>query len=139
MMKKKSNTNTSGVKGALQNIRKEVEHVKRALSTQHRASMEDSVSSSFFHGMVVAKASSSGKVTAKIRMIVATMRIQQYYSSVKEELSPLSENILTRLDRQDHIGFFKSCGPNYIRRAKELSSIFKFTSTSNSVLRLCGV
>merc|ERR1719162_786911 len=62
------------------------------------------------------------------------MRIERYYSSVKEELSPLSEDALTLLDRQDYIGFFKSCGPNYVRslrRAQELSTIFKFTSPSS--------
>merc|ERR1712161_100839 len=63
----------------------------------------------------------------------ATMSIMRYYSSVREELSPLSEDALTILDRQDYIGFFKSCGPNYVRslrRAQELSTIFKFSSSS---------
>merc|ERR1711957_477251 len=66
----------------------------------------------------------------------ATMRIERYYSSVREELSPLSEDALTLLDRQDYIGFFKSCGPNYIRsirRVQELTAIFSFTSTSADV------
>ena len=83
--------------------------------------------------MVSVKASSSGKVTVKIRIIVATLRIQQYYSSLKEGQYQLSENALTRLDRQDCIGFFKSGGPNYIRRAQEFTSIFKFTSTNTEV------
>jgi len=40
---------------------------------------------------------------------------------------------LTLLDQQDYIGFFKSCGPNYVRslrRAQELTAIFEFTSSS---------
>jgi len=40
MMKKKSNTDISGDKKALQKLRKEVERVKRALSTQQQARLE---------------------------------------------------------------------------------------------------
>merc|ERR1711981_729799 len=40
MMKKKSNIDISGDKRALQKLRKEVERVKRALSTQHQARLE---------------------------------------------------------------------------------------------------
>ena len=40
MMKKKSNTDISKDKRALQKLRKEVERVKRALSTQHQARLE---------------------------------------------------------------------------------------------------
>jgi len=100
-------------------------------------SMEGSMSASFSYwivkGEVSVSASSSGKYTSQSRMIVATMRIERYYSSVREELSPLSDDALTLLDRQDYIGFFKSCGPNYIRsirRAQELTAIFSFTSSS---------
>ena len=78
-------------------------------------------------------ASSNGKTKAKTRIIVAIMRIERYYSGVREELSMITDDALTLLDRQDYIGFFKSCGPNYvrsIRRAQELTAIFKFTSTS---------
>jgi len=103
-------------------------------------SMEGSMSASFSYwfvkGEVSVSASSSGKYTSQSRMIVATMRIERYYSSVREELSPLSDDALTLLDRQDYIGFFKSCGPNYIRsirRAQELTAIFSFTSSSAEV------
>jgi len=78
-------------------------------------------------------AKTSGKSITKTRMIVSTMRIERYYSSIREELSPMSDSALTLLDTQDYIGFFKSCGPNYvrsIRRAQELTAIFKFTSAS---------
>jgi len=108
--------------------------------TESEAAMEGSVSGSFSYFFIKGSASisakSSGKVTAKTRKLVATMRIERYYSSVREELSPLSEDALTLLDRQDYIGFFKSCGPNYIRsirRAQELTAIFSFTSTSADV------
>ena len=62
------------------------------------------------------------------------MRIERYYSSVREELSSLSDDALTLLDRQDYIGFFKSCGPNYIRsirRAQEITAIFEFNESSS--------
>jgi len=78
-------------------------------------------------------ASSSVERKSNTRMISSTMRIERYYSSVREELSSLSDDALTLLDRQDYIGFFKSCGPNYIRsirRAQELTAIFKFEEES---------
>ena len=61
------------------------------------------------------------------------MRIERFYSSLKEEVSPLSPDAATLLENQDYIGFFKSCGPNYvrgIRRAQEITAIFKFHSSS---------
>ena len=67
--------------------------------------------------------------TATINMVVSTMRIDRYYSSVKEEISPLSTSTLKLLDNEDYIGFFKSCGPAYvrsIRRSQEITAIFKF-------------
>ena len=86
--------------------------------------------------MVSTKENSSGKFTDKTRIIVAIMHIERYYASVREEISPLSDDALTRLDGQYYIGFFKSRGQNYIqsiRHAQELTVIFKFTSTSAEV------
>ena len=62
---------------------------------------------------------------------ITNMRVERYYSSVKEETSPLSTDAYTMLDKQDYVGFFQSCGPNYvrsIRRAQEVSAVFKFDS-----------
>ena len=70
---------------------------------------------------------------SSVRMVISTMRIERYYSSVRDEISPLSPAALKLLDSQDYIGFFKSCGPRYtrsIRRAQEITSIFKFEVTS---------
>ena len=67
-------------------------------------------------------------------MIISTMRIERYYSSIREELSSLTDDALTLLDRQDYNGFFKGCGPNYIRsirRAQEITSTFEFEETSS--------
>lgn len=61
------------------------------------------------------------------------MRVERFYSSIKEEVSPLNENAIRLLDRQDYIGFFTACGSNYvrsIRRAQEVTAIFIFKSTS---------
>ena len=61
------------------------------------------------------------------------MRIERYYSSVKEEASRLTDDALTLLDAEDYVGFFKACGPNYtrgIRRAQEITAVFKFSSSS---------
>merc|ERR1712166_1014589 len=100
------------------------------------ATAEASFSASIISGEASSSASVDTKSTSQMRMITASMKIQRYYSSIREELSPLSEDALTLLDTQDYIGFFKSCGPNYvrsIRRAQELTAIFSFTSSSSSM------
>ena len=61
------------------------------------------------------------------------MRIERYYASVKDEPSRLSADAEFLIENQDYIGFFKACGPNYvrgIRRAQEVSAMFKFEATS---------
>merc|ERR1711957_922831 len=105
--------------------------------TASSSEMTYSATRSFSYGKIVQKNKvdykSDSKSTSKSRTISATMSIMRYYSSVREELSPLSEDALTILDQQDYIGFFKSCGPNYVRslrRAQELTAIFSFTSSS---------
>ena len=63
------------------------------------------------------------------------MKIERYYSSVREEVSPLANDAFTLLETQDYIGFFKACGPNYVRslrRAQEVTATFKFQSSSKS-------
>ena len=51
-------------------------------------------------------------------------------------MSELSPSAKILLDKQDYIGFFKSCGPNYvrgIRRSQELTIIFTFLSPSKDI------
>jgi len=75
---------------------------------------------------------------SRTRIVVTTKRIERYYSSVREEVFPLSEDAFTLLDAHDCIGFFKSCGPNHvqsIRRTQELTVLFKFTSSSEENTR----
>jgi len=74
-----------------------------------------------------------GKIRIPTRIIVSTMRIDRYYSSLREEVSPLTTDARTLLADEDYIGFFKTCGANYvrgIRRAQELTTIFTFLSPS---------
>ena len=62
-------------------------------------------------------------------MTLSNMRIGRYYSSIRQNLSSLTNDTLNLLDRQKYIGFFKGCGPNYIRgirRAQEINAIFEF-------------
>jgi len=66
-------------------------------------------------------------------MVVATMRIERDYSSMKENVKSLSYYAKSLLTKQDYVGFFKFCGTNYvrsIRRAHEITTIFKFQSAS---------
>ena len=62
------------------------------------------------------------------------MRIERYYSSLREELSPMKEEAVGSLNNQDYVSFFKACGPTYIRsirRAQEVTAIFSFETTSD--------
>ncbi len=61
------------------------------------------------------------------------MRIERYYSSIREDRSTLVTGAITLLDNQDYAGFFKACGPNYvrgIRRAQEVVAFFSLESSS---------
>jgi len=106
-------------------------------STDYERELEGSLSSSFGYFWVKSQVDyqykSSTKVETKTHMVVATMRIERYYSSVREEASPLSDSAKEILARQDYVGFFKACGPNYvrgIRRAQEVTAIFSFKSAT---------
>jgi hypothetical protein len=69
---------------------------------------------------------------------MTTMRIERYYSSVKENNAELSEDAKELLAAKDYVGFYKSCGPNYvrsIRRAQEVTAMFSFTSTDSTATR----
>jgi hypothetical protein len=85
-----------------------------------------------------AEATSQSKTKKSKHVVASTMRIERYYSSVKEDQSDLSSDAFELLDNQDYIGFFKACGPNYIRsirRAQEVTAIFTFTSDSEEQAR----
>ena len=87
---------------------------------------------------VSVEASGSSKSSTQSHMVVANMRIERYYASVSEDQSPLAPDAIALLEAQDYVGFFKACGPNYvrsIRRVQELMAIFKFTSTSTEMAR----
>ena len=87
----------------------------------------------WFKGKVTSDYSSQSNTERKTRYITASMRIERYYSSVREEVSPLSADAITLLNREDYVGFFKACGPTYVRglrRAQEVTAFFIFTSTN---------
>ena len=95
------------------------------------------MSYSFGYSWLRGQMKKDSKVTTttetKTRYITASMRIERYYASVREEVTALSDDATTLLNNQDYIGFFKACGPNYIRgvrRAQEVTAYFIFTSTS---------
>lgn len=74
----------------------------------------------------------------KRHYVVSTMRVERYYSSVQEAESPLTPDALAVINARDYVGFFKSCGPNYvkgIRRAQELSAVFIYTAPSTQLAR----
>lgn len=82
--------------------------------------------------------SSNSKTSSQTHHIIATMRIERYYSSIREELSPLNAAATELLNRQDYIGFFKACGPNYIRgirRAQEVTAVFTYRSSSLEIAK----
>ena len=69
-------------------------------------------------------------------LVVSTMSIERYYSSILDETSPMTEDAAAILENQDFMGFFKTCGTSYvrsIRRAQELTTIFKFHATSRNL------
>lgn len=107
-------------------------------TTEAESSLEGKLSATLSYGSVKVEAnvqaSSTSKTSSKTRLITSTMKIERYYSSLKEESSPLSDDAAALLDAEDYVGFFKACGPNYtrgIRRAQEVTAIFKFETSSS--------
>lgn len=109
---------------------------------EREKSLSGSLSASFSYWGVKAAVSVAGsstsKTSSKSHTVVAVMRLERYYSSVREEVSPLSDDAKTLLNSEDYVGFFKACGPNYvrgIRRAQEVSATFKFQSSSTETAK----
>jgi hypothetical protein len=84
------------------------------------------------------KRSSTGKVSLRTHLVVGTMRVERFYSTIEEHKSALIPEAEILLTKGDYVGFFKACGPNYIRtirRAQEVTAIFTFQSTSTGLAR----
>ena len=78
-------------------------------------------------------ASGSSKTSGTSHIVTASMTLERYYSSVREEISPLADDAKQLLDSQDYVGFFKACGPNYvrgIRRMQEVTAMFNYKTSS---------
>ncbi len=111
--------------------------VDMTTTTEAESAYEGRVSGSLSFGSIRAayNGREQSKTTSQTRMITATMKLERYYSSLKEEVSPLSKDAFALVDSQDYVGFFKACGPNYvrgIRRAQEVTAILQFKSNSKS-------
>jgi len=112
--------------------------VKSALDVSTNTKVSAKVKSSF--GWIRVKARVEAEVDANLTVqshfVMTTMRIDRYYASVMENKAPLSEDAKKLLDRKDYIGFYKACGPNYvrsIRRAQEVTAMFTFVSSDSTV------
>ena len=99
------------------------------------SSYSHSYSSRWMQRRVRSETRSTTATKARFRMVSATMRLERYYASVREEVSPLADDAMLLLETQDYVGFFKACGPNYvrgIRRAQEVTAVFTFRENSDT-------
>ena len=74
--------------------------------------------------------------------IIAIMRIERYYNSIKDEASELNADAITLLNNQDYTAFFMVCGPTYvrsIRRAQEVTAILESETSSEESARSYAV
>jgi len=109
--------------------------VSAALQADSQTTISSQVKGSFGWGKIRASVEASGSVSgsSSSHIVAVTMRIERYYGSVKENSATLSSDALELLNRRDYTGFFKACGPNYvrsIRRAQEVTALFKFSSSN---------
>ena len=111
------------------------------LSTDIETELAGKLSSSFSYTAVKTEATaveaiSNSNSDKELFLVVSTMRVDRYFSGLKEESSPITADAKNLLETQDYIGFFNSCGTNYvrsIRRAQEITAIFKFNSQSRDL------
>ena len=103
----------------------------------------DSDSSSSFGGSFAwwwtsgkwsASRSANANTETTTHFTVASMRIERFYASIREDASSIIPAAKDLLDRQDYISFFKACGPTYIRgirRAQEVTAVLSYDSTNS--------
>eukprot|EP00588_Corethron_pennatum_P005921 CAMPEP_0194288234 /NCGR_PEP_ID=MMETSP0169-20130528/36393_1 /TAXON_ID=218684 /ORGANISM="Corethron pennatum, Strain L29A3" /LENGTH=626 /DNA_ID=CAMNT_0039035173 /DNA_START=418 /DNA_END=2298 /DNA_ORIENTATION=- len=115
--------------------------VNVALDVTSNTKVNAKVKSSFGWGRVKAEVETNAEVdtsvTVKKHVVMTTMRIDRYYASVMENKAPLSEDAGTLLAKKDYVGFYKACGPNYvrsIRRAQEVTAMFTFMSSDSTII-----
>ena len=104
------------------------------LEVDASAKLSYSFGYSWFNGEISAQRASETTTTSKTHYVASSMRIERYYASIREEMSSLTDDATTLLNREDYVGFFKACGPSYIRgirRAQEVNAFFLFTSSSS--------
>ena len=102
------------------------------------ASLSRSYAWWWLRAQVSSKVTSSTKVEKTSYFTIASMRIERYYASVREDVTEISPPAVQLLDRQDYVSFFKACGPTYvrgIRRAQEVTAMLKYESTSTESAR----
>ncbi len=97
------------------------------------AKLSNSFSFSWIVGKVEAEQAQETTEEKRTYYISSAMRFERYYSSIREDVSTLTDTAITLLENQDYTGFFKGCGPNYvrgIRRAQEVVALFSIVSKS---------
>ena len=70
--------------------------------------------------------------------VVLTMRVERFFSTLKEDSSVLTNDAKLLLEDEKYIDYFMTCGPNYvrsIRRAQEVTSIFTFNAEDEYLAR----
>ena len=88
-----------------------------ALSLQVDSAPPDSIAREILENALVAvKAQKEAEQTYRKYYKVASMHVDQYYSSVMEDTATLSSDAQALLQNEDYEGFFKSCGTYFIRR-----------------------
>jgi len=104
-------------------------------STDIESELAGKLSSSFSYNAIKSEAVTiESDSYSELFLAVSNMRIDRYFSGFKT--SSIMNDAKELLQHQDYIGFFQSCGTNYvrsIRRAQEITAIFKFSSPSRDL------
>lgn len=99
-------------------------------------SLGGKISKSF--GFSKVKSAVSKSADTPKHSVVATMRLERFFSSVWESGATLSEDASKMLDDEEFINFFMSCGPSYVRslqRAQEVTAIISYEAEDDMEAR----
>lgn len=97
--------------------------------------LKGKISKSFGFGQVkkaIRDAKKATEANVPTYNVVATMRLERYYSSVWESDATLVTPAAKSVDDEEFVTFFMTCGPNYIRslkRGQEVTAIFTYESS----------
>ena len=84
--------------------------------------------------MKTAVARAGTNTNSSTYVVVVTMRLERYFSTLLEEKSQISNDVTDMIEDKNYFNIFTTCGANYvrsIRRGQEVTAVFNYESNDD--------